>query len=217
MLRLGGAAGADAIRVARLQSSRPVSWSATAVEAADGGSSEPGDRHAEARGQQLQRDRSPARQTVSAEDDAKARTASSSSGPGGGAVVGEDDEKSKEEIRRFQKRVLEFWEAEYVRKKRVDRVSRQDIDGELTRAQRRAEVAMTSTNPSAPADHGKRRPQIDSYWNDKQHATHTLSVRGCPFLGDAVEAEASNVPVGSRSSSEAETTISQMQASGGSS
>ncbi|KAK9104714.1 hypothetical protein Scep_021558 [Stephania cephalantha] len=36
-------------------------------------------------------------------------------------------------------------------------VSRQDVDGEPTRAQRRAEVATTSTSPSAPADRGKRR------------------------------------------------------------
>ncbi|KAK9104866.1 hypothetical protein Scep_021710 [Stephania cephalantha] len=57
-------------------------------------------------------------------------------------------------------------------------VSRQDVDGEPTRAQRRVE------------------------------ATQTSSVRGRPSSGDAVEADASNVPVGSRSSSKAETTTS---------
>ncbi|KAK9159999.1 hypothetical protein Syun_006340 [Stephania yunnanensis] len=48
---------------------------------------------AEARGQQLQRDWSPARRAVAAADDAKARMANSSSGPGGGAAVGKDDEQ----------------------------------------------------------------------------------------------------------------------------
>ncbi|KAK9149147.1 hypothetical protein Scep_007904 [Stephania cephalantha] len=42
-----------------------------AAEAADGGSSEPGDQRAEARGQQFERDWSPARQPTVAADDAK--------------------------------------------------------------------------------------------------------------------------------------------------
>ncbi|KAK9112241.1 hypothetical protein Scep_019760 [Stephania cephalantha] len=80
-------------------------------------------------------------------------------------------------------------------------VSKQDVDGEPIRAQRRAEVAMTSISPSAPADRGKRRPHTASYRKEKQQATQTSSVRGRPSSGDAMEAEASNVPVGSRSSS----------------
>ncbi|KAK9142788.1 hypothetical protein Syun_012188 [Stephania yunnanensis] len=55
--------------------------------------SQQGDRRAEARGQQLQRDWNPARRTAATADDAKARMASSSDGPGGGAIVGEDDER----------------------------------------------------------------------------------------------------------------------------
>ncbi|KAK9106916.1 hypothetical protein Syun_022927 [Stephania yunnanensis] len=47
-----------------------------------------GDRCAEARGQQLQRDWSPARRAVAVVDDAKARMASNRCGPRGGAVVG---------------------------------------------------------------------------------------------------------------------------------
>ncbi|KAK9118659.1 hypothetical protein Scep_016752 [Stephania cephalantha] len=84
-------------------------------------------------------------------------------------------------------------------------VSRQDVDGEPTRAQRRAEVATISTSPSAPADCGKRKPQSASYWKEKQHATQTSSIRGRLSSGEAVEAESSNVPVGSRSSSGAKT------------
>ncbi|KAK9112043.1 hypothetical protein Scep_019562 [Stephania cephalantha] len=87
-------------------------------------------------------------------------------------------------------------------------VSRQDVDGELTRAQSRAKVVTTSTSPSAPADRRKRRPHTTFYRKEKQLATQTSSVRGCPSSGDVVEAEASNVPVGSRSSSGAETTTS---------
>ncbi|KAK9088940.1 hypothetical protein Scep_028022 [Stephania cephalantha] len=62
-------------------------------------------------------------------------------------------------------------------------VSRQDVDGEPARAQRQAEVATTSTSPSAPADHGKRSPHTASYLKEKQQPTHTSSVRGRPFLG----------------------------------
>ncbi|KAK9105658.1 hypothetical protein Scep_022502 [Stephania cephalantha] len=86
--------------------------------------------------------------------------------------------------------------------------SRQDLDGELTGAQRRAEVATTSTSLSAPEDLGKRRPQTTSYRKEKQQATQISSVLGRPSSRDAVEAEASNVPMGSRSSSEAQTTTS---------
>ncbi|KAK9148286.1 hypothetical protein Scep_007043 [Stephania cephalantha] len=79
-------------------------------------------------------------------------------------------------------------------------VSRQDVDGEPIRAQRRAEVATTSTSPSAPADCGKRMPQTASYRKEKQRATQISSVLGRPSLWDAVKAEASNVLVGSRKS-----------------
>ncbi|KAK9135405.1 hypothetical protein Syun_014735 [Stephania yunnanensis] len=80
-------------------------------------------------------------------------------------------------------------------------VSRQDIDSEPTRAQRRVEVATISTSLSTPADRGKTRPRIASYRKEKQQATQTSSVRGRPSSDDMVEIEASNVPAGSRSSS----------------
>ncbi|KAK9162510.1 hypothetical protein Syun_003412 [Stephania yunnanensis] len=54
-------------------------------------------------------------------------------------------------------------------------VSKQDVDGEPTRIQCWAEVAMTFTSPSAPADRDKRRQQTASYQKDKQQATQTSS------------------------------------------
>ncbi|KAK9094544.1 hypothetical protein Scep_026013 [Stephania cephalantha] len=77
-------------------------------------------------------------------------------------------------------------------------ILRQEVDGEPTRARRRTEVATTSTSPSAPVDRGKRKAQTASYRKEKQRANQILGVRARPYSGDEVEAEASNVPVGSR-------------------
>ncbi|KAK9094498.1 hypothetical protein Scep_025967 [Stephania cephalantha] len=78
-------------------------------------------------------------------------------------------------------------------------LSRQEVDGEPARAQRRAETA-TTTSPSTSANRGKRRAQTASYRKDKQQATQVSDLRARPSSGDDVEAEASNVPMGSKSS-----------------
>ncbi|KAK9087453.1 hypothetical protein Syun_029847 [Stephania yunnanensis] len=108
---------------------------------------------------------------------------------------GEEDDSTIQQFRGLERKKRNLYRA---RMKAA--VLRQDVVGEPTRAQRRAEVAATSTSPSAPADRGKKRPRTYSYRKEKQQATQTSSVRGHPSLGDVVEAEASIVPVGSRKS-----------------
>ncbi|KAK9132519.1 hypothetical protein Scep_012047 [Stephania cephalantha] len=96
-------------------------------------------------------------------------------------------------------------------------VSRQEVDDEQTRAQRRSKAATTFASPFASSDRGSKRVHTTFYRKERQRTTQILGVRARLSSGDDVEDEASHVPVGgrSRSSSGAETTTSQRQASGG--